>query len=118
MRNSEIVCIVCPKGCRALVREKNRRVEITGTECARGAEYVRNEYIEPMRVLTTTLTVESGGKRRLSVRTDGKIKKKLLIPCVRYLKTVKAVPPIHMGEVIVENMLDTGMDLIATDEVE
>jgi len=118
LKAKEIICIVCPKGCHTWVSEKNGRVDIQGAKCKKGIEYVRNEYIRPVRFLTTTLAVEGADIQRLSVRTNGKIHRELLIPCIEYLKTRKVFPPVRVGEVIVENLLGTGVDLVSTNELE
>jgi CxxC motif-containing protein len=107
-----------PRGCRTWVCKKSGRVDIQGAECKKGIEYVRKEYIKPVRFLTTTLAVEGAGIQRLSVKTNGKINKELLIPCIKYLKKKKVTPPVRVGEVIVENLLGTGVDLVSTNELE
>ena len=50
----ELVCIVCPRGCRLKVDEEND-FAVTGNTCPRGAEYGRNEIMAPTRVLTSTV---------------------------------------------------------------
>jgi len=53
----------------------------------------------------------------LSVRTDRPIPKKLLMECMRLLAEIKINSPVKMGEVILRNVLDTGANIIATQEL-
>lgn len=42
---ANIVCIVCPKGCRLTVDDKT--FEVTGNNCPRGAAYGKTELTSP-----------------------------------------------------------------------
>ena len=59
----ELVCIVCPKGCRLHVDEENDYA-VTGNGCPRGAVYGHNEIKNPTRVLTSTVRLDGGLYRR------------------------------------------------------
>ena len=65
----ELVCIVCPKGCRLHVDDENGYT-VTGNSCPRGAEYGKNEIQNPTRVLTSTVRLSGGAYRRCPVKTD------------------------------------------------
>ena len=61
----ELICIVCPKGCHLQVDEENG-CRVTGNACPRGAVYGREELLNPVRTVTTTmrcLLYTSGEKR-------------------------------------------------------
>ena len=71
----ELICIVCPKGCHLKVDEENGYA-VTGNSCPRGAEYGKKELVNPTRVITSTVRVEGGTLRRVSVKTSSDIPKK------------------------------------------
>jgi len=114
----EIICIVCANGCRSLVCEDEEGIKVRGPLCKNGQAYVRGEYRDPRRVLSTTIAVEGSSCGRLAVRTRGPIPKDKLMDCVRYLKGRKAKPPLAIGEVIVKNILGTGEDIVACSPLE
>ena len=109
----ELVCIVCPRGCRLTVDEDNGYA-VTGNSCPRGAEYGRTELQNPTRVLTTTVKVERGMHRRLPVRTNKAIPKGLLLAAMEEAAKVNLTAPVEAGQVIIPDLLGTGADLIAS----
>lgn len=109
----ELICIVCPKGCHLKVDEQNGYA-VTGNACPRGAEYGKSELMHPTRVLTSTVKVQGGLHRRLPGKTSAPIPKGLLMEAVRVLDTVQLEAPVAMGQVVVHNVLGTGVDVVAT----
>ena len=59
-----VTCINCPMGCRVTVRfEDGEIVSVEGQTCKRGETYARQECVEPRRMVTAVLPVESGLRR-------------------------------------------------------
>ena len=116
-KHRKIICITCPKGCRAQVWQEGETIEIQGKICKDGKAYLRQEFIEPMRILTSTVVVENSRTKRLPVRTAKAIPKKELFHCLEEMMKVKARPPIEMGQVVIPNILNTGVDVIASDDL-
>lgn len=117
MNRHELVCIVCPMGCRMTLIEdptSDKGWKVAGNNCKRGIEYGIKEMTEPTRVLTTTVVVRGGLLPRLPVRTQGAVPKELVFKCMDVLDEVVVDSPVQMGQVIVENILNTGIDVIAT----
>jgi CxxC motif-containing protein len=113
----EIICITCPKGCDAKIWEEKGSIKMKGKVCKKGRAYIQQEFLEPKRVLTSTVVVAHSRTRRLPVRTADAIPKKDLFRAMDQLSKVRVKPPVHVGEVIISNLLDTGVDLIASDDV-
>lgn len=109
----EMICIVCPRGCR-LRGEESDPGGVTGNACPRGAAYFESEVTHPTRVLTSTVRIEGGTHRRLPVKTDAPIPKDLVFGAMGLLCAVRAVSPVRCGDVILENLLGTGVNLVAT----
>ena len=53
---TNVICIVCPKGCHLSVDEENGYA-VTGFGCERGREYGKKELVNPTRVITSTVKV-------------------------------------------------------------
>jgi CxxC motif-containing protein len=111
----EIVCIVCPTGCRIRVRGANqRRLTVGGNECKRGEEYALKEISDPRRTLITTVQIDHGSLRRLPVRTNREIPKERIFPCMEVINGVRVEAPVEIGQVIIADILGTGADVVAT----
>ena len=113
---TELICIVCPKGCHLKVDEENG-FSVTGNSCPHGAEYGRKELTNPTRVITSTVCVEGGTLRRASVKTSSDIPKGKIFEAMRLLDGVTIPAPVAIGDVVVKDILGLGGDFIATKNV-
>ena len=111
----EVTCIVCPKGCRIFADEGNR---LSGAGCERGIAYVQAELENPTRMVTSTVRLTGSGLPRLPVKTSAPIPKKMMMRAAALLNDVTAAAPVKCGDVIVKNILDTGVDFVATKSAE
>ncbi len=113
----EIICIICPVGCRmTAVRDKSSPSGflVSENQCKKGEAYGIKELTNPTRVLTTTVKINPGIYNRLPVRINGSIPKNKIFPCMKVINKVEVKAPIKIGSVIIENILNTGCDLIAS----
>ncbi|MHA1281543.1 MAG: DUF1667 domain-containing protein [Promethearchaeota archaeon] len=112
---AQIRCIVCPTGCLITVK-KDEKGELTfeGYTCKRGLEYAKQEYLEPKRILTTTIRVENGFLPLLPVRTDVPILKDKLNDALNIIAQTIVKAPIKMGDILIENILGLGANVIAS----
>lgn len=108
----ELICISCPMGCHLSV--DTEKLTVTGNSCKRGEVYGINEVTNPVRVITTTVKIEGAHHAVLPVKTKVPIPKDLNFKCIEELNKITVKAPVKMGDVIVENILNTGVDVIAT----
>lgn len=113
-----LICINCPKGCHLTVEKINDEVIVKGNECKRGEIYGINELINPLRTLTTTLQIDSKDYSRLPVISSAPLPKDKLMDVMKQLKNVKVSAPIHINDVVVKNILDLNVDIIASKSIE
>ncbi|MBR1708727.1 MAG: DUF1667 domain-containing protein [Clostridia bacterium] len=114
----QIVCINCPLGCRITVSMEGTEIKsIKGNTCKRGENYARQEVLQPVRVITAVLPVV-GSEIPVSVKTAAPVPKDKIFDCMHEMGKVKVQAPIHMGDVIVPNILGTGVDVVATKSVQ
>lgn len=112
-----ITCTVCPLGCNITVTGAGENIEkVEGFTCKRGEEYARNEFTHPVRIFTSSVTLLGGNEPLVPVRSNKPIPKELLMECMKELHPVAVTSPVHCGDVVVQNILDTGADIIATGE--
>ncbi|MBP7056570.1 MAG: DUF1667 domain-containing protein [Candidatus Omnitrophica bacterium] len=111
----ELICINCPMGCCLEVDyDKDRIISVKGNECARGKDYAEKEIFHPERVVTTTVRIKGASIPVLPVKTARSVPKDLGIKIVRAASKITVEAPVKSGDVIIKNVSDTGVDLIAT----
>lgn len=112
----ELTCISCPLGCPLKVEtdESGAVVNVSGNTCKRGEEYGKKEVTAPMRTVTSTVRVAGGVAPVVSVRTKTDIPKDKIFQVMEEIRKAEAKAPVEIGDVVVENIAGTGVDLIAT----
>ena len=111
----EFICIECPKGCRLKVDDD---MNVTGNTCLRGKTYAINELTCPKRVITSTVVIESKLVARMPVMTEQEVPKEKMFDIVKALDEVRLVAPVKCRDVVIENVCDTGVNIIATRTIE
>ncbi|MCT4566363.1 MAG: DUF1667 domain-containing protein [Maledivibacter sp.] len=114
MQTKEMVCIVCPIGCHIKVSKDGDDYNVVGNNCPRGREYGIKELTNPTRVLTTTVKVKGGILNRLPVKTREAISKDKIFECMEIINFTETEAPVSIGDVIIEDMLGTGVDVVAS----
>jgi len=119
MVEEKVICVGCPLGCRTTLRIDHHGdvVKITGYKCKEGRQYVVEEYRSPVRIFTATILTEKSAKPLLPVRTNRPILKSKLKEATLAIARVKAKPPVRVGQVILPNLLNSGADVVATDDL-
>ncbi|WP_338627147.1 DUF1667 domain-containing protein [Clostridium baratii] len=112
----ELICISCPMGCHLKVDVDNKTV--TGNTCKRGEVYGLNEVTNPVRVVTSTVKVNGGELPVVPVKTAGAIPKKLNFECMKVINETTVNAPVKMGDVLIKDVLGTGIDVVASRDIE
>lgn len=108
-----LTCIICPKGCSINVETENGEVKtIEGNTCKRGYDYAYSEVTNPVRTITSTIKLENG--KIISVKTDKPIPKELIFKCMEEINKTTAKLPVKIGDILIENILNTGSNIVAT----
>ena len=117
-------CTTCPSECLLTVeveRDAGGHVaavrSVTGNSCPRGDKFAHQELTCPMRVLTTTVAVSGGDEALLPVRTAEAIPLELHAQAMALIRGLIVDAPIHMGDVVLANLLNTNIDLIASMDI-
>ena len=107
-----IICTLCPKGCHLSVDLDN--MTVSGNGCPRGVNYGISELTAPMRTLTSTVKIDGAICRRCPVRSSADVPREKVTDIMKLLDTVELNAPVKLGDVIFENVLNTGADIIIT----
>lgn len=118
MEKRTLTCIGCPLGCAVTVELDNGEIiNVTGNTCKRGDDYARKEVTHPMRVVTSTVCVTGGELPVVSVKTEQDIPKEKIMDVMNSLADISVPAPVHIGDIILENAAQTGVNIVATKDV-
>lgn len=119
MSEEKIICVGCPMGCETTlhVDAQGRVIKIEGNKCKEGYRWVIEEYQNPVRIFTGTLLTQKISRPLLPVRSNRPILKTKMKEVARALVKIKVSPPIQAGQIILKNFLNSGSDIVATDEL-
>ncbi|SHK10696.1 DUF1667 domain-containing protein [Tepidibacter formicigenes] len=110
-----ITCIVCPMGCRMKVtKDEEGNYTVEGNTCKRGEKYGVEEMTCPKRVVTTTVKIRDGALNLIPVKTNDSIPKELIFDLMELLDEIEVSAPVNVGDIIVENVLNTGVNIVAS----
>lgn len=117
-KKKKIICTNCPLGCKInLVYADADEVEIIeaqGNRCKRGLEFAKQEITDPLRVVVTSVRVEGGEIPMASVRSDKPVPLRLMEEIMGVIRQAKVSAPVRRGNTIIENVLNTGANIIIT----
>ncbi len=115
VEKKHFVCVVCPVGCEVdVVHDGSKIISMEGNKCEKSEEFVTQELIEPMRILTTTVRIQGSKWPVIPLRTDKAVPKRLFPRIMRQLRRIKLQAPVNMLDVVVRDVLRTGANVVAT----
>lgn len=94
-------------------------VSVSGNTCPHGDEYARKEVTNPTRIVTSSVRVTGSetGAKTVSCKTEHDIPKDKIFDVIRDIKDTVITCPVHIGDVVRENVAGTGVSMVATKEV-
>jgi CxxC motif-containing protein len=116
----KFICVRCPEGCEitTTLDGYGNITEITGNSCKLGIEHVNSEVKDPRRTLTTTVMVEDGSLPLCPVWSEKPVPKDKVLSIAAALREIKLKTPVSINQVVLENALSTGINIIASRKVE
>lgn len=112
----ELICICCPRGCHLSVDTDTDSV--TGNFCPRGAKYGLQEVKNPTRVITSTVRIEGSNLPMCPVKSADPIPKGKLFEAMKEINKIHVKAPVHIGDVLLDDLAGSGVALIATRDME
>ncbi|WP_206001553.1 DUF1667 domain-containing protein [Paraclostridium dentum] len=113
-----VTCTVCPMGCSLVVSKVDGEYKVEGNTCKRGAKYGVEEVTNPRRVITTTVKLSGSYLNLLPVKTNDSVPKELMFDIMKVLDKVCVGAPVNVGDVIVKDILGTGVDIVSSKSME
>ena len=122
MNTVNLTCIGCPLGCQieVMMGDDGEILLVTGNTCARGESYARKEVTAPTRIVTSSVRVYGSrtGERMVSLKTASDMPKDRIMDVIRDLRGVAVPCPVRIGDVLFRDVAGTGVDMIATKNVD
>jgi CxxC motif-containing protein len=141
--DDRLTCILCPIGCelevtrvgdKPLDRDSARAsaaeedpwavpgapaaVEVKGNECDKGLAFAADEVLHPKRNLATSVPALGTAARMVSVRLTAGVPREMIFPILAEIGKLRPALPVRRGQVLIANVLGTGVDVIATRTIE
>ncbi len=112
--HKNMICITCPKGCTLEVtQDGSTLLKVTGG-CKRGHEYVEREMTDPRRMIASTVRIVNALHPLMPVYTSAPFPKPRIQELLAELRNVEVKAPVRVGQVLVKNILNTGIDILAS----
>lgn len=115
---SKMVCITCPIGCELEVEVEDGEISVSGNNCKRGEVYAKAEVTSPKRMITSVVNIDGGKYHCASVKTTKPIDKDKIFDVLNIIRGLKIKAPLRIGDVVVKNILESGVDIVATSNIE
>ena len=109
----DLVCILCPIGCRLKITGTIENLEVNGNTCKRGITYAHDEITNPLRTICTTVKVKGGIHNVIPVKTDKAIPDKYKLEVVKAVNNIVLTSPVKMGDIIISDLFGTGVNIVA-----
>jgi len=78
-----------------------------------------SDFNEDEEILTTLVRIKGSDLFNVvSVKSSKPLKKKIWIECSKALSRIHVGPPIRIGDIVCKNILNTGVNIICTKNVE
>ncbi len=116
MKKNNFICTKCPMGCNLTISVNGKNIIVKGNTCKAGEKYGVSEYTNPLRTITTSIQCKTNeGIKVLSVKTSNDIPKGKIFECLDEIKKIELYTNnVKVGDILVENILDLGVDIVAT----
>lgn len=111
----KLICVSCPVGCELTVTiDEGEIVDVEGNTCKLGLDYAEQEIFDPRRMVASTVKVKNGFHSLIPVYTEQPVPKPIIFDVLAEIRKVEVEAPIAINDVVIENVLDTGINVIAS----
>jgi CxxC motif-containing protein len=114
MMTKDLICIVCPNGCKLVVSRDGDTVGVVGNKCAKGEQFAITELTNPARTISSTVKTTFAQAPVLPVKVSAPIPKSRIFNVMDEINKVTLSNPVRCGDVVISNVLGLGVDIIAT----
>jgi CxxC motif-containing protein len=110
-----LTCVLCPVGCELEVETgPGGCLQVNRNQCDKGIPFAEEEVLRPKRNLATSVPVRGTASRMVSVRLSGTVPREMIFPILAEIAKLRPGAPVRRGQVLIADVLGTGVDVIAT----
>jgi CxxC motif-containing protein len=110
-----LTCVLCPVGCELEVRKDPAgELQIQGNQCDKGIPFAVEEVLHPKRNLATSVPVRGTAAKMVSVRLSRSVPREMIFPILAEIAKLRPEAPVRRGQVLIADILGTGVDVVAT----
>jgi CxxC motif-containing protein len=111
----KFLCVSCPVGCSLKVTVKGTEVlKVEDNGCPLGVKYANSEVANPVRIFTSTVRVRGGSLPVCPVRSRTPLPLNKVFNVTRDVAKITVDAPVKIGQVLIEDVCGTGVDIIAS----
>jgi len=110
----EIICVACPKGCRLEARREDGEILVSHAGCKRGIQYAIGEITDPRRMVASTVRITGGLHPLIPVFTSAPFPKDQIFQLLDQIRATQIQAPVNAGDIIIQDALGTGINVIAS----
>jgi len=115
MSTETLTCNICPRGCIVTIIIENMLIrEINGNRCKNGFDYARKKIASHEREFTSTVLIKDAELPLLPVHSSKPLPREYLPAVIEMIQEIEVSAPVMTGQVIIENILNSGIDIIAS----
>ncbi|MHC1739531.1 MAG: DUF1667 domain-containing protein [Anaerolineaceae bacterium] len=113
----KVICTTCPKGCTLEVTRDGETVISILNGCKRGHEYAKQELTDPRRMVASTVRIRGSVHPLVPVYTSAPFPKPRIPELLRLLRDVELEAPVALDQLVLDNVLGTGISVHASREM-
>ena len=113
-----LTCVLCPVGCELEVRKTPAgELEVQGNQCDKGIPFAVEEVLHPRRNLATSVPIKGTAAKMVSIRLSAAVPREMIFPILAEIARLRPEAPVRRGQVLIADVLGTGVDVLATRSV-
>lgn len=110
----EVTYVVCPMGCIMVIDKIDNVYKVSGNICKKGEKYGIKEITNPKRVIISTVKLEGSYLNLLLIKTNSSTPKGMIFDAMKVLDSVTVISPVNVGDIIIKDVLGTGVDIMSS----
>ena len=112
----DMTCIICPRGCALKVDVEGNNITVFGNGCPNGEKYAKDECINPVRTVTSSIRVKNRKDTMVSVKTNNPVPKDKICDVMQAIRGASVCAPVKIGDALIKNV--SGADVVATKNID
>ncbi|MEG1431856.1 MULTISPECIES: DUF1667 domain-containing protein [Eubacterium] len=119
MKEIKMCCTTCPNSCALMVTvEGDQVLKVEGNTCKRGIPFAEKELVAPERMLTSTVIVTVDGvEKQVPVKSATPMLRSKMMDAMSIIRGTRINHGVNLGDVILANVADCGVDIVAAKTV-